>query len=83
MSEATVVEIDGLRNECMRETEDDLNMILLQNHKEVNKGCYRKKIRVLCRPFSFHFRKLIAMMELSVMILHCNIVLIQAHNRKR
>ena len=39
VSEATVVEIDYLRNECMRETEDNLNRILLQNHKEVNKGC--------------------------------------------
>ena len=37
VSEATVMEIEDLRNECMRETEDDLNMILLKNHKEVNK----------------------------------------------
>ena len=36
VSEATVMEIDDLRNECKRETEDDLNTILLQNHKEVN-----------------------------------------------
>ena len=43
MSEATVVEIDYLRNEFMRETEDNLNRIFLENHKEVNKGCSQKK----------------------------------------
>ena len=42
VSEATVMEIDDLRNKCMRETEDDLNRILLRNHKEVNKGCSKK-----------------------------------------
>ena len=43
VSEATVMEIDHFRNECIRVTGDDLNRILLQNHKEVNKGCSRKK----------------------------------------
>ena len=38
-----MTEIDDLRNECIRETQDDLNRILLQNHKEVNKVCSRKK----------------------------------------
>ena len=33
VSEVTVMEIDDFRNECMRETEDDLNRILLQNHR--------------------------------------------------
>ena len=42
-SEVTVVEIDNLRNECVREIEDDLNRRLLRNHKEVNKGCSFKK----------------------------------------
>ena len=39
---ATVMEIYDLRNEYMRETEDDLNMILLLNYKEVNKAFSRK-----------------------------------------
>ena len=30
VSEATVMEIDNFRNECVRETEDDLNRRLLQ-----------------------------------------------------
>ena len=42
-SEVTVMEIDNLRNECMRETEEDINRRLLINHEVVNKGCYRKK----------------------------------------
>ena len=42
-SEATVMEIDNLLNKCVRETEDNLNRIIIQNHKEVNKGCYQKK----------------------------------------
>ena len=37
------MEIDDLQNECVRETEDDLNRRFLRNHKEVNKGCYLKK----------------------------------------
>ena len=41
-SEVTVLDIDDLQDECVRETEDGLNMRLLQNHKEVNKGCSRK-----------------------------------------
>ena len=43
VSEATVMEIEDLRNKCVRETEDDLNRRLLQNHKEFIKGCSRKK----------------------------------------
>ena len=43
VSEATAMEIDDFRNECMKEKEDDLNSILLQNHKEVNKVCSQKK----------------------------------------
>ena len=42
-SEVTVMEIDDLRNECMRETEQDIKMRLLRNHEVVNKGCSRKK----------------------------------------
>ena len=42
-SEVTVTEIDDLRNECMRETEEDINRRLLQNHEVVSKGCSRKK----------------------------------------
>ena len=41
-SEVTVMEIDNFRNECMRETEEYINRRLLQNHKVVNKGCYRQ-----------------------------------------
>ena len=43
MSEVAVMEIDDLRNECMRETEEDIKMRRLQNHEVVNKGCSRKK----------------------------------------
>ena len=43
LSEGTVMERDNFKNECRRETEDDLNIILLQNHKEVKKRCSRKK----------------------------------------
>ena len=39
----TVMEIDDFRNECMRETEEDINRKLLRNHEVVNKGCSRKK----------------------------------------
>ena len=39
----TVMEIDNLRNECMRETEEDINRKLLRNHELVNKGCSSKK----------------------------------------
>ena len=55
-SEATVMEIDDLQNECVRETEDNLNRRLILNHKEVNKECSRKK-RVLCGDFSLPFWK--------------------------
>ena len=43
VSEVTVMEIDDLRNECMRETEEYINRRLLQNHEVINKGCSRKK----------------------------------------
>ena len=81
MSEATVMEIDDLRNECVRETQDDLNRRLLRKNKEVNKGCYLKEF--LYRPFPSHFGKLFAMMELSGIIAHFTIVLSRAHSRKR
>ena len=35
----TVVYIDNLRNECMKETEEDINRRLLRNHEVINKGC--------------------------------------------
>ena len=66
----------------MRETEEELNKRLLQNHKEVNKGC-SKKIRVLCGPFTSHFGKVLAMIEISGIIVYCAIVLIQANIRKQ
>ena len=43
VSEVTMMEIGDLRNECMRETEEEINRRLLQKHEVVNKGCYRKK----------------------------------------
>ena len=47
VSEVTVIKIEYLRNNCMRETEEDINRRLLQNHELVNKGCYiKKKIHV-------------------------------------
>ena len=42
-SEVTVTKIEDLRNECMRETEEDIHRRLLRNHEVVNKGCSRKK----------------------------------------
>ena len=42
VSEVTVMEIDDFQNECMRETEEDINMRILQNHEVFNKGCSRK-----------------------------------------
>ena len=50
------MEIDNLRNEYVRETEDNLNRRLLQNHKEVNKGCSQKKSSPVW-AFSLPFRK--------------------------
>ena len=41
--EMTGMDIDNFRNECMRETKEDINRRLLQNHGVVNKGCFRKK----------------------------------------
>ena len=81
-SEVTVMEIDDLLNECMRETEEDINRRLLQNHEGINKGCSRKRI-VLCGPFTSHFKKFLTMMELSGIIAHCAIVLSQSHCRKQ
>ena len=43
VSEVTMTEIDNFRNECMGETDEDINRRLPQNHEVVNKGCYRKK----------------------------------------
>ena len=82
MSEVTVVEIDDFRNDCMKETEKDINRRLLQNHEVVNKGCSRK-IRVLCGPFSSHFVKLLAMMKLSGIIARCSILLSRSHCREQ
>ena len=76
------MEIDDFRNECVREMEDDLNKRLLQNHKEVNKGCYQKK-KSPVRAFSSHFGKFLAMMDLSGIIAHFVIVFSQAHSRKQ
>ena len=76
------MEIDYFGNECVRETEEELNKRLLQNHKEVNKGCSKNR-RVLCGPFSSHFGMLLAMMEISGIIVYCAIVLIQSHSRKQ
>ena len=74
----TVTEIEDLRNECMGETEEDINRRLLQNHEVVNKG-YSRKIRILCGPFYSHFVKLLAVMELSGIIARRSIVLSQLH----
>ena len=52
----TVMEIDDLRNECMRETEEDINRGILQNHEVVNKVCSRKKNSPVW-AFSLPFRK--------------------------
>ena len=41
VSEVTVMEIDNLRNECMKEKEEYINRRLLQNHEMVNKGFSR------------------------------------------
>ena len=57
-SEATVMEIDDLQNECVRETEDNLNRRLNLNHKEVNKECSRKKESCV-GTFPSHFGKLL------------------------
>ena len=42
VSEVTAMEIEDLRNECMRETEEDISRRLLQKHEVVNTGCSRK-----------------------------------------
>ena len=81
-SEVTVMEKDELRNECMREMEEDINRRLLRNHEVVNKGCSRKRI-FLCGNFPSHFETLLAMMELSGIIAHCVIVFSLSHCRKR
>ena len=55
-SEVTVMEIDDFRNECIRETEEDINTRLLRNHEVVNKGRSRKKKSPVW-AFSLSFRK--------------------------
>ena len=82
MSEVAVMEIDDLRNECMRETEEDINRRLLQNYEVVNKGCSRKK-SVLCGLFFSHFEILLALMELSGIIVRCATLLSRSRCRKR
>ena len=56
VSEVTVMEIDDLRNECMRETGEDINRRLLQNHEVVNNGCSRKN-NISVWDFFLPFRK--------------------------
>ena len=41
--EMTLMEIDNLRNECMRKTEEDINRRLLRNHEVVNKVSSKTK----------------------------------------
>ena len=38
-----MMDIDNLRNDRMRDTEEDINVRLLLNNEVVNKGCSRKK----------------------------------------
>ena len=46
-SEVTVMEIEDLRKFCVREMEDHFKRRIIGNHKDLNKGCSRKKkIRV-------------------------------------
>ena len=52
----TVMDIYDLRNECMGETEEDINRRLLQNHEVLNKGCSRKKMSPVWE-FSLPFQK--------------------------
>ena len=78
----TVREIDNLRNKCMKETKEDINRRILQNHEVINKGC-PGKLRVLCGTFYSHFVKLLAMMEISGIIASCAIVLSRSHCRKQ
>ena len=79
--EVTVIEIDDLRNECMRETEEYINRRLLQNHEVLNKVCSRKR-RVLCEPFSSHLETFLAMMDISVKIARCTILVSLSYCRK-
>ena len=48
------MEIDDLRNECMRETEEDINRRLLQNH-EVVRAPVTKRLpeHTKRRPFQY------------------------------
>ena len=55
--EVTVMEIEYLRNECVRETEKHLNRILLDNHKEVTK-VYSRKNKTPVWAFFLPFRNL-------------------------
>ena len=59
-SEVIVMEIEDLRSECVRETEDHLNRMLHSNQGEVNKVCSRKR-RVMC-SLSSHFGILLVVM---------------------
>ena len=82
VSEVTVTEIDDLRNECMRETEEYINGRILQNHEVVHKRC-SKKIKIPGWAFPSHFGQFLAMMDISGIIARCAIVLSQSHCRKR
>ena len=72
-SEVTMMEVEDLLNECVRETEGSLNNRLIGNHKEVNKGCYRKII-FICGNSSSCFGIFLVLMELFSIISHCIIV---------
>ena len=55
-SEVTVMDIEDLRNERMREMDEDINMRTLKNHEVINKVCsIKKKSRVW--SFLLPFRK--------------------------
>ena len=81
-SEVTVMEIDDLRNECMRETEENTNRRLLRNHEMVNKGCSRKKKSPVW-AFFLPFQKMFARMYLSGIIARCAILLSRSYCRKQ
>ena len=78
----TVMEIEDLQNECVRETEDHLYRILIGNRKEANKGCSIKIIS-LCGHFPSRFGVLLVVMELYGIIAHCVIVLSRAQRGKQ
>ena len=70
----TVMEIDDFRNKSMRETEEDINMRLLQNTRWLTRDVLEKR-RVLCGTFPSHLEKLLAMIELYGIIARCTILL--------